>query len=215
MTIPAKDAKGNPMLAVLLNFGDERIVCGTNVPSASVAELQTATLEVKVFRQLVANWDDTQNALNFLVLMLPELRSGQVIASWSLKYYSQDRQVVSHGKAQYLHGFLKIPMEHLECTLRRSGTAGVFIQCKGDNHRPDPQFGIVPLPGQTLEEAQSLANKIDQVLGIVTMGSQDAYALRARREYIHIIKKQALPQSLSMQEGIIPPGSTWFYLKSV
>eukprot|EP00438_Fugacium_kawagutii_P003841 Skav230662 [mRNA] locus=scaffold2185:79393:85398:+ [translate_table: standard] len=215
--VPATDLEGKPVLAnaVLLNFGDLKISCAPSVPEAVIQEIDMAILEVRVIRELVSCWKDTHNALNFLGHQLPELRSGKVVSSWSLKFFTKDRKITSHGEASYLHGFLKVPTEVLEQSLRKSGNNGLFIQVKGPNHKPDPKYAIVPLFGMTIEDANSMARKIPNTLGVIQMGNTETFALRGKREDIAEIKRQALPQSISPQEGQIEPGSSWWLLKNV
>eukprot|EP00438_Fugacium_kawagutii_P001440 Skav215661 [mRNA] locus=scaffold2880:239561:244291:- [translate_table: standard] len=215
--IPALDQKGNPILvsAVLVNYGDQCITCLPRIPSARVDEIATATLEIRVEKDLVSDWAQTRNPMNFLGLMLPEVRSGQVIASWSMKFYTSDRRVVQHDQADYLHGYMRIPMGLLEPTLKRSGVAGVFVQSKTENHRHDPNYGIVPLYGYSLDDANTLAKNTTHVLGVVTMGSSSVYALRGKREHVAAIRRAALPQCIAPQEGQIEAGATWYFIKSL
>jgi len=69
--------------------------------------------------------------------------------------------------AAYIHGFIKIPQAQLEVTLARSGAAGVFLQSKTADRKPDPCYGVVVMHGLGLEEVTRLTSKISHTLGIV------------------------------------------------
>eukprot|EP00438_Fugacium_kawagutii_P003605 Skav216755 [mRNA] locus=scaffold2717:97507:102180:- [translate_table: standard] len=215
--IPAKDQRGNPILtpAILINFGDQEISCLPNVPRATVQEVSMATLEIKVIRSLVPNWDETKNHLNYLGKMLPEVRTGQVISTWAMRFYTDDRKVVDHSKATYLHGYMRIPFDGLETILRRSGKAGLFVQSKSADHRHDPAYAVLPLHGQSIDEVLKMAATIPESLGVVTMGASMTFAIRSRREHLQQVRRTAMPQSILPQEGVIKPGSTWYLLKSL
>ena len=217
IALPATEITGRPILtsAVVLNFGDIEVHCKPNLPKVDLLETPTATLEVFIMKNLVNQWQDVQNPLNYLGLQLPEIRKGQVIASWNFRSYDDNRQKCKHENAQYVHGFVKIPEDVLQPTLIRSGQAGVFLQVKAENKKPDPRFGIVPMHGQSLEEVVKLAKTLKNVLGVVQMGQNGVFALRAKREHIQEIRRNALPQGISLQEGEIPAGASWWILRNL
>lgn len=47
------------------------------------------------------------------------------------------------------------------------------------------------------------------------MGNSNTLAIRGRRESIQEIRRTALPQSICPQEGLIEPGCSWWYLRSI
>ena len=214
--IPAQDAKGNPILTyvVLLNFGDVRIELEHSLPSATITEVQMTILEIVIQRDKVNKWDDVQNPLNYLGLHLPEIRTGQVVSTWNLRSYDVNRCKCKHSDATYVHGFVKIPTAGVDTTLSRSGMAGIFIQAKGDNKKPDPAYGIVTMYGQTLEEVLKCASKTKDTLGVVQV-SNGQFAIRGRREKIAEIRKKVMPQSIAIQEGNIEPNSQWWHLRNM
>ena len=217
IALPATEISGRPVLtsAVVLNFGDIEVHCKPNLPKVDLQEIPTATLEVFIMKNLVNQWQDVQNPLNYLGLQLPEIRKGQVISSWNFRSYDENRQRCKHDQAKYVHGFVKIPEEVLQPTLVRSGQAGVFLQVKAENKKPDPRFGVVALHGQPLEEVVKLAKTLKNVLGVVQLGQNGVFALRARREHIQEIRRNALPQGISLQEGEIPAGASWWILRNL
>ena len=216
-TMPATDEHANPILAsgVLLNFGDDLIEYKPSLPGAELGEVPTATLEVTIQRSLVPKWQDVQNPLNYLGLQLPEIRNEQVIQSWSFKPYTNDRTRCKHDDATYVHGFVKIPESLLSSTLQRSGLAGVFLQVKGPDRKHCPRFGVIAMHGKTLDEVVKQAMAINDVLGVVQLSQPNVYGLRARREHLAAIRRQALPQGIAIQEGEIPPDANWWVLKNV
>ena len=215
--MPAIDSKGNPMLAagVLLNFGDVEIKYVPSLPAASLIEVPTATLEVTIQKKLVPKWSDVQNPLNYLGLQLPEIRSDKVIQSWNFRAYDSERKRVRHDEAAYIHGFVKIPEDLLLSTLQRSGLAGVFLQVKGPDRRPDPRFGVVTMHGSSLDDLLKLAKSTKDVLGVIQLGQQQTFALRAKREHLAAVRRSVLPQGIAIQEGDIPPDATWWILKNL
>ena len=214
--IPAQDGKGNPILTyvVLLNFGDVPVELEHSLPSTTIAEIPMTILEIVIQKSKVNKWEDVQNPLNYLGLHLPEIRTGQVVSTWNLRSYSDDRKRCKHQDATYVHGFVKIPAAGVDTTLGRSGMAGIFIQAKGDNKKPDPAYGIVTMYGQTLEEVLKVASKIKETLGVVQV-SNGQYAIRGRREKLVEIRKQVMPQSIAVQEGSIEPNSRWWHLRNI
>ena len=216
-TMPAVDALGSPMLAagVLLNFGDIEIKYVPSLPAASLNEVPTATLEVTIQKKLVPKWGDVQNPLNYLGLQLPEIRSEKVIQSWNFRPYNDDRARVKHSDATYVHGFVKIPEELLLSTLQRSGLAGVFLQVKGSDRKLDPRFGLVVTHGSSLDDLLKLAKITKDVLGVVQLGQQQIFGLRAKREHLAAVRRCVLPQGIAIQEGDIPPDATWWFLKNL
>ena len=100
-------------------------------------------------------------------------------------------------------------------TLQRSGLAGVFLQVKGADRKPDPRFGVVTTHGSSLDDLLKLAKSTKDVLGVVQLGQQQTFGLRAKREHLANVRKQVLPQGISIQEGEIPPDATWWFLKNI
>eukprot|EP00438_Fugacium_kawagutii_P034403 Skav207738 [mRNA] locus=scaffold362:374752:379339:- [translate_table: standard] len=217
VAVPAVRADGQPTLAsvVILNYGDIPIECKPNVPKIELTPTPTSILEIFIERALVTNWNDCQCPLTYLGLHLPEIRKQQVIASWAFAPYDAKRSKCKHEGAEYWHGFVKIPEEHLHSTLTRSGQAGVFILVRSPDKRLDANFGAIPMHGQTLEEVIKLARSINEVLGVVQMGRKGPYALRGRREALSKIRLQAIPQGITMQEGQMQSGAKLWTLKNV
>lgn len=217
IAVPASDDEGKPILAtiVIVNFGDIAVVCKPAVPSTELQAVPTVILEVSVVRQYVVKWDDVRNILNYLGHHLPELRKGQVIASWAFRSYDSKRAKSDHNSAHHVHGYIRVPEQVVHQTLLRSGHAGIFLQAKNENKRPDGRYGVIMLHGMKLEEALQLAASHKQALGIVQLGASGVFALRAKREDIQTIRQAVHPQSISIQEGAIPSGATWWVLKNV
>eukprot|EP00438_Fugacium_kawagutii_P009932 Skav225822 [mRNA] locus=scaffold1814:60657:65260:+ [translate_table: standard] len=203
IAVPAIKADGQPTLAsvAILNYGDIPVICKPNVPKLELNPTPTSILEIFIERALVTNWDDCQCPLTYLGHHLPEIRKQQVIASWSFAPYNGSRSKCKHASAEYWHGFVKIPEEHLNSTLTRSGLAGVFILVRSPDKKLDSSYGTVPLHGQQLEEVIRISRTMNEVLGVVQMGRKGPFALRARREHLAAIRLQAIPQGITLQEG--------------
>eukprot|EP00438_Fugacium_kawagutii_P023025 Skav229902 [mRNA] locus=scaffold2151:426328:503153:- [translate_table: standard] len=217
VTVPAVDHLGKPTLSavVVLNYGGADVICKPDLLTAELPTVQTAIIEVSVVKKYVPTWGDAKNIHNYLGLQLPELRKDKVIATWAFKSYGEDRQPAKHEQAVYIHGFIRIPEDVLAATLLRSGKAGVFLQVKDANRKPDARFGVVVLHGLTLEDSLQKAGTLRNALGIVQMGKGGPFAIRARREHLAGLRQQVLPQSISVQEGDIPANATWWLLKNV
>ena len=214
--IPASDAKGLPILTyvVILNFGDVPVELLYQVPTATITETPMSVLEITVRRTLVTKWGDVQNPLNYLGLHLPEIRNGQVVSTWNLRCYDENRQKCKHDEGSYVHGYVKIPSHHVDITLGRSGMAGIFIQAKAENKKPDPAFGIITMYGQPLEEVLKTAAKVPDTLGVVQI-NRGHFAIRGRREKLAEIRKKVMPQSIAVQEGNVAPNSRWWHIRSM
>lgn len=214
--IPAVDAKGLPILTyvVILNFGDIDVELLHQVPSTTITETPMSVLEITIHRNLVTKWEDVQNPLNYLGLHLPEIRSGQVVSTWNLRCYNGNRQKCKHDEGTYVHGFVKIPSSQVDITLGRSGLAGIFIQAKAENKKPDPAFGIITMYGQSLEEVLKTATKVQDTLGVVQI-NHGHFAIRGRREKLAEIRRKVMPQSIALQEGNVAPNSRWWHLKNM
>eukprot|EP00438_Fugacium_kawagutii_P036311 Skav220723 [mRNA] locus=scaffold2753:91098:95669:- [translate_table: standard] len=217
VTVPATREDGQPTLAsvVLLNYGDALVTCQPRVPKIDLAPVPTSILEVFIERHLTTCWDECQCPLTYLGQHLPEIRKQQVIASWAFSPYNSKRAKCRHDEAEYWHGFVKIPEEHLSATLRRSGLAGIFILVRTPEKRLDGNFGTVPLHGHTLEEVINLSRTVADVLGVVQMGRKGPFALRGKRDNLAKIRLQAVPQGITLQEGSLLTGGSLWTLRNV
>eukprot|EP00438_Fugacium_kawagutii_P002089 Skav219391 [mRNA] locus=scaffold2133:129222:133865:+ [translate_table: standard] len=217
ISVPAIDAAGKPTLAavVVMNYGDIEVQCKPSVPSTDLAAVPTVIIELTVIREYVVQWEEVRNVLNYLGHHLPELRKGQVIASWAFKPYDASRTRCDHAEAHHVHGFIRVSEQVMIATLARSGHAGIFMQVKGMDKRPDSRFGIVVMHGKKLEEVLQQAAEHKQALGVIQLSSSGAFAIRARREDLQAIRSAVRPQSISLQEGTITNGATWWVLKNI
>ena len=134
-TIPAHHKDGTPILlsVVVLNFGDIPVVFTPQVPMANITEVASTVLEINVVRKFVAVWGEVQSPMTFLGTHLPELRQGQVIATWQMHFFDEDRNKTGHQSAHHLHGFVRVATTLVDATLARSGAAGIFIAPKDVN----------------------------------------------------------------------------------
>eukprot|EP00438_Fugacium_kawagutii_P021448 Skav208595 [mRNA] locus=scaffold3715:119990:124616:+ [translate_table: standard] len=217
IAIPAVTMQGHPVLAsvCIVNYGDAPVTFTPQIPKRTLKVVETSIIEVTIRRQMVLQWTEAQSVSNYMGLHLPEIRNSKVISQWSFSAYDEKRNKCAHADAVYIHGYIKIAEELLDSTLARSGLAGIFLQVRTQDKRPDQRFGVIPMFGATLEEVLKMAKNIPNVLGIVQTGKDQVFSLRARKEHLADIKKVALPESIRQQQGDIPPGATYWYLKHV
>eukprot|EP00438_Fugacium_kawagutii_P003185 Skav218030 [mRNA] locus=scaffold214:306450:311011:+ [translate_table: standard] len=217
VAVPATDSSGKPTLTsvAILNYGDIEVLCKPQVPKVDLAPEPTAILEITIEKKLVTNWGDVTSPLSYLGVQLPELRQGKVIAAWSFHPSDASRKKCRHSDAAYVHGYAKIPEECLHATLLRSGQGGVFINVRTCDKKPDSRYGAVALHGVSLEDAISKAKSIKNVLGVIQLGRDGPFALRARREMISEVRRHALPQCITLQEGKIQADTTMWTLRNV
>lgn len=123
VAVPAVNTAGQPTLAsvVILNYGDMEVSCKPDVPKVTLEATPTSTLEVFIERDLVPQWEDCQCPLTYMGQHLPEIRQQKVIASWAFSPFNGSKVKCKHQDAQYWHGYVRIPEEHLNATLARSG----------------------------------------------------------------------------------------------
>eukprot|EP00438_Fugacium_kawagutii_P019763 Skav203653 [mRNA] locus=scaffold2755:29083:33826:+ [translate_table: standard] len=217
VAVPAIDAHGRPTLTsvAILNFGDAEVSCRPQVPQVDLAPEPTAILEISIERSMVASWQEVTSPLSYLGVQLPELRQGKVIATWSFHPFDSQRKKCRHSDACYIHGYVKIPEECLHATLLRSGQGGVFINVRTSDKKQDTRYGAIALHGVGLEEAISKAKTIKNVLGVVRLGRDGPFGLRAKREFVSEVRRHALPQCITLQEGKIKTDSTMWTLRNV
>lgn len=64
---------------------------------------------------------------------VPDLVQGALLAHWAVKYFNNEGKAVTHDKADYVHGFLKILSNKADPVLARSGSNG-FLQFRRAVH---------------------------------------------------------------------------------
>eukprot|EP00438_Fugacium_kawagutii_P030433 Skav216218 [mRNA] locus=scaffold238:327181:331866:- [translate_table: standard] len=217
VTVPASDHEGRPTLAnaVVVNFGDKDICCRPSLPKVDLEAVPTAIVEVTIQKAQAVDWDKVRNPLDYLGQQVPELRKNQVISSWSWKTFDADRSPCAHERGHYAHGYMRVTEAVLIPTLARSGQAGVYLQPKTSDKKPDQRFGVVTLHGLSHEEVTKHAQSCKDALGVVQVGRDGSYAVRARREHITAIRQQISPNSICVQQGSVPTGATWWILRNI
>eukprot|EP00438_Fugacium_kawagutii_P006560 Skav207720 [mRNA] locus=scaffold1347:154768:159378:- [translate_table: standard] len=216
-TVPATDHENQPILAsaVVVNFGDQAVHCRPSLPKVELEAVPTVIVEVTIQKAQALDWDKVRNPLDYLGQQIPEIRKNQVVSSWSWKTFDANRGPCSHDKGKYAHGYMRITEAALIPTLSRSGQAGVYLQPKTSDRKPDQRFGIITMHGLSLEEVSKHAQSCKEALGIVQVGREGAYAVRARREHITAIRQQITPNSICVQQGAVPSGATWWMLRNL
>lgn len=212
-TIPAHHKDGTPILlsVVILNFGDIPVMFKPQVPMANITEVASTVLEINVIRKYVAVWGDVQSPMTFLGTHLPELRQGQVIATWQMHFFDDQRVKTGHQSAHHLHGFVRVATTLVDATLVRSGAAGIFIAPKDSQKKHHPNYAIIQMPGIDLEEAVAIAKKHKTALGVVQLAK--SFAIRCKRTDLATLRPILLPGSICPQEGEIQQDATLWMLK--
>lgn len=199
------------MSVVILNFGDIPVVFKPQVPTANITEIATTVLEINVVRKYVAIWGEVQSPMTFLGTHLPELRQGQVIATWQMHFYDDQRNKTGHQNAHHLHGFVRVATTLVDATLVRSGAAGIFIAPKDMNKKHHPNYAIIQMPGVELEDAVATAKKHKTALGVVQLTK--AFAIRCKRSDLATLRPVLLPGSICPLEGEIRQDATLWMIK--
>ena len=213
ITIPAHHKDGTPILlsVVILNFGDIPVVFKPQVPMANITEIASTVLEINVIRKYVAVWGEVQSHMTFLGTHLPELRQGQVIATWQMHFFDEQRNKTGHQNAHHLHGFVRVATTLVDATLVRSGAAGIFIAPKDAQKKHHPNYAVIQMPGIDLEEAVAIAKKHKTALGVVQLAK--SFAIRCRRTDLATLRPILLPGSICPQEGEIHQDATLWMIK--
>ena len=213
--LPALDKQEVPILLPIqiINFGDVKIKLVPGKNATSTATTVTHVIETVIRRNLVEDWNTTRDPIQYIGKHVVGFTSGALVAHFAFKTYGPNKQVVSHDKGQYYHGYLRIKDAPLEEILKSSGKSGVFMVPKGENKRPDPAFVAIPSGGETLEKMVAQCKKYTISLGVVEYGT--GYAYRARRENVVHARKLLLPNAVWAEEGESRPGDSMWVVKHV
>lgn len=210
---PAMNSKNEPILVpfTILNYGDTE-VCFHAGPMAASLSTQTAmVIEVTILREEVDKWQDARSALVYLGQKIGETKTAKVLSSWAIKTYTKDRKQCNHQDADYIHGFLRVLESQADPLLARSGWYGIYLVPKNSMKKPHESYSIVSIPGKTIEEMQAVAQSTKNALGIVR--TNNALAVRCRREHTFAIKKLIFPELPLQEEGSFEAGDKLYVLK--
>ena len=209
-TMPAHTVEGMPIIihAALRQYGDRMITFKAAVPVSNVDTAASTVIELHIFRKEVGSWKECSVPLHYLGVHISAVRGSSLIATWSMKTWSEGRKPVPFMDAAYWHGFFRVPDEILDQVLARSGHAGIYVAPKDDNRRHDERFSVIAMPELNLLEVQKKAALYDKALGIVKL--RDQFAIRCRREHSSNLRASLLPESAFVaSEGVGADDSIW------
>ena len=213
--MPAINAQGEPILlpVVIYNFGDVEVSMKGSSKPVITQQVPTQVIEVFIRRAHIKDWGSTRDTLNYLGKIITGMPEGTLVAHWAFKTYDDSKKVTPFDKATYVHGFIRTKSSHVDCILKASGKAGVFLVPKDESRRPDPTFMVIPAGPEKLEHLLLQVQKTSLALGIVEYSGGFAY--RCRREHSQTVRKALVPNSLWTEEGQARPGDSLWILKFV
>lgn len=193
--IPAHGPNNVPLIiqASLVQFGDSPITFKMQIPSVNIESSATTTIEFCIIRSQVADWTAVQVPLHYVGVQVSSLRGNNLQATWAIRPCDQDRKPVPHKSAHHYHGFFQISDTLLEVVLGRSGNAGLYFMPKTAQHKHDPRYGVINLPGKALNDVLQKANQCANTLGVVCIG--EGYGIRAKREHLDAVRAVLLPET--------------------
>ena len=201
ISIPAIKHNGTPVVVpgCLINCGDQTINFVPKMKNLKLNEVKAAVIEFTVERQGTKDWPSTQNVMQYLGSMLPELRDAKVLSSWAIKTFDANRKATIHPKASYVHGYLRIVEDVLDAVLCRSGKNGIFLVVKAEDHKLDQRFAAVVLTPGPLEDACVKASQFRHSLGVIRL--KQGFAIRCRREHLVEARQTLAPDALFIPSG--------------
>ena len=209
-TMPAHTVSGLPIIihAALRQFGDRNIDFKAAVPVSQVDTAASTVIELHILRKEVGAWKECNVPLHYLGVHISAVRGSSLIATWSMKTWSEDRKPVPFMEAAYWHGFIRVPDEILDQVLVRSGHAGIYVSPQDGSKRHDERFAAIAMPDLNLMEIQKKAAMHDKALGIVKL--RDQFAIRCRREHSSCLRASLLPESAFVaSEGVGADDTIW------
>ena len=208
--MPAHTVQGEPNIiqAALRQFGDQPVVFKPAVPDTQVGSSASTVVELHIVRTEVSAWKDCSLPLHYLGVHISAVRGSNLIATWSMKTWKDNRQPSPFKDADYWHGFIRVSDEILDQVLLRSGYAGIYVSAKDANKRHDERFAVIAVPNCSLQEVQKKAEVQDKALGIVKL--RDQFGIRCRREHAAALRATLLPESAFVaSDGIDVDDKIW------
>eukprot|EP00438_Fugacium_kawagutii_P014142 Skav221297 [mRNA] locus=scaffold1920:293158:299702:- [translate_table: standard] len=213
--MPAHTKQGQPIIvrAALVQFGDQPIQYEASVMSLNVDQVAATTIEFFIMRNLVTNWADAAVPLQFLGVQVPSLRGSNLMSAWSIRSWSSDRKQCSVDKADYWHGYFRVGDHLLNSVLGRSGANGIILNPKGSDKKHDGRYGIVMLPGKSLQQVLSLAEACEHSLGITMVGNN--FAVRCQKQNLDHLRAKLMPESAFVEATQVEPDQQLYILRNV
>eukprot|EP00434_Breviolum_minutum_P000440 symbB.v1.2.000375.t1/scaffold17.1/size449391/12 len=210
---PAINGKGQAILVpvCIYNYGDEEVHFNVGPNKVELNIEEALVVEFTIVRQEVENWDVVKSPLVYIGQSIAETKNAKIMTSWAVKAFGKDKRPCDHGKADYIHGFLRILESKADVLLARSGWAGIYLVPKNASKKPHEAFTIVHVPNKDIDEMKALAQSTKHALGIVR--TSQGLALRSRREHAYNIKKAVFPELPLVEEGSFQMGDKMYILK--
>lgn len=210
---PAINGKGQAILVpvCIYNYGDEEVHFNVGPNKVELNIEEALVVEFTIVRQEVDNWDVVKSPLVYIGQSIAETKNAKIMTSWAVKAFGKDKRPCEHGKADYIHGFLRILESKADVLLARSGWAGIYLVPKNATKKPHEAFTIVHVPNKDIDEMKALAQSTKHALGIVR--TSQGLALRSRREHAYNIKKAVFPELPLVEEGSFQMGDKMYILK--
>ena len=213
--MPAYTKDGTPIIirAALRQYGDRPVSFKAMMPEVQVSHAASTVVELHIVRKEVSSWRDCSVPLHYLGVHVSAVRGDNLISTWSMKTWSDERKPVPFKDAAYWHGFFRVADEILDQVLARSGIAGIYTTPKSESKRHDERFSVVTMPNKSLQDMQKLAAMHEKALGIVRV--KDQYAVRCRREFAPMLRSHLLPESAFVATDTVAADDEMWVLKHV
>ena len=119
---PAINGKGQAILVpvCIYNYGDEEVHFNVGPNKVELNIEEALVVEFTIVRQEVDNWDVCQVAISeYIGQSIAETKNAKIMTSWAVKAFGKDKRPCEHGKADYIHGFLRILESKADVLLAR------------------------------------------------------------------------------------------------
>lgn len=198
------NSKPAALQCVLFQTGDVQVSyhLGKTVKSGTTNTSTDCTMMIHVYRDEASEegWESFESLATFL-RGLGFNATAYLRQVWFVAFYERNRRC-SKDKAQYLHGFLKVPdNRHLEL-LRLSGTRGFYASSRSAERSVDQRYKVIWLDGLTLEEARLQLRATVDHAGLVR--SKRGFGVRVGAAQYGLIRQKLLPgapESSGSDEG--------------
>ena len=213
--MPAFKQDGSPIVvkAALRQYGEVPVEFRANMPALKVTKTASTVVELHIIRKEVSDWKDCAIPLHYLGIHISAVRGDNLISTWALKAWNDDKKVVPVKSATYWHGYFRVKDEILEQIISRSGYAGIYVSPKSDTKRHDERYAVVVVPNTSLADVQKRASTIEKAMGIVKV--RDQFAIRCRREHVGLLRMTLLPESAFVATDASAHDESIWVLKNV
>lgn len=206
---------GTPFLipATLVQLGDQAVVYTFSGPSAHVAAVPSVVIEVTIDKSRCDHWCDHFKPLDLVTQCLQLLRNpSRILSHWSWTWTNEKNKKCNVGQAVRLHGYMRIPEDHILAVMQLSGPQGLSVIVKTPEKKIDPRYSHIPLATEDFDEVKSLVQTIPKSLGFVCIGNK--YKIRCLREDYATIRTLLVPKGFIFDSTPVTPEDTLMVLTS-